>query len=63
MRYLAITAIIAVGVGIFGIGGASAAPAIGHPISQNAEQTNGIAKAAGGCGPGWHRNRWGRCVP
>lgn len=20
------------------------------------------ADAAGGCGPGWHPNRWGRCV-
>jgi hypothetical protein len=63
MRYLAIAAIIAVGMGIFGIGGASAAPAIGHAISQNAEQASSIAKVAGGCGPGWHRNRWGRCVP
>jgi hypothetical protein len=63
MRYLVIAAVMAVGVGIFGVGGASAAPASGQAISQNAEQTNSITKAAGGCGRGWHRDRWGHCVP
>jgi hypothetical protein len=63
MRYLAIAAVVAVGVGIFGMGGASAAPANGQAISQNAEQASSITKVWGGCGRGWHRNRWGRCVP
>ncbi|WP_370880064.1 GCG_CRPN prefix-to-repeats domain-containing protein [Labrys monachus] len=22
-----------------------------------------VIKVAGGCGPGWHPNPWGRCVP
>ena len=63
MRYLVIAAVMAVGVSIFGISGASAAPANGQTISRNADQASSLAKIAGGCGPGWHRNRWGRCVP
>jgi len=63
MRYLVIAAVMAVGVGIFGVGSASAAPANGHAISQNAEQASSIIKTAGGCGRGWHRDRWGHCVP
>jgi hypothetical protein len=63
MRYLVIAAVMAFGVGIFGVGGASAAPANGQTISQNAEQASSVAKIAGGCGHGWHRNRWGHCVP
>jgi hypothetical protein len=63
MRYLVMVAVMAVGVGVFGVGGASAAPASGQAISQNAEQASSITKAAGGCGHGWHCNRWGHCVP
>ncbi|WP_425332122.1 GCG_CRPN prefix-to-repeats domain-containing protein, partial [Rhodoblastus acidophilus] len=32
---------------------AGAAPAASAPVEQ----------AAWGCGPGWHPNPWGRCVP
>jgi hypothetical protein len=63
MRYLVIAAVVAVGVGMLGISGASAAPADGQAISQNAGQVSSLAKTAGGCGRGWHRNRWGHCVP
>src|ERR1700735_4710003 len=63
MRYLVVAALMAVGVVVFGVGGASAAPASGQPISQNAEQASSVTKIAGGCGHGWHRNRWGRWFP
>ena len=63
MRYLVIAAVMAVGVGLFGMGDASAAPANGQAISQSAEQASSVTKVWGGCGRGWHRNRWGRCVP
>jgi len=43
--------------------GASAAPANGHAISEAAEHSSSVTDVAGGCGRGWHRNRWGRCVP
>ena len=43
MRYLVVAAVMAVGVGVFGVGGASAAPASGQPISQNAEQASSVA--------------------
>ena len=43
--------------------GAWAAPANGQAISQSAEQTSSVTKVWGGCGRGWHRNRWGRRVP
>ena len=63
MRHLVLAAIMAVGAALFvGGGGASAAPANGQAISQNAENASGITDVAGGCGPGFHRDRWGRCV-
>jgi hypothetical protein len=45
------------------MGDASAAPANGQAISQSAEQASSVTKVWDGCGRGWHRNRWGRCVP
>jgi hypothetical protein len=39
---------------------ANAAPAVPGPVSQPG--TN-IVQVAGGCGPGLHPNRWGRCAP
>ena len=39
---------------------ASAAPAVPNLGTQ---QTANIVQVAGGCGPGFHPNRWGRCVP
>ena len=64
MRHLVLAAIMAVGVGGFmGVGGVSAAPANGKAILQSAENTSSISDVAGACGRGWHRDRWGRCVP
>jgi len=64
MRHLVLAAMIAVGAGLFmGIGGVSAAPANGQAILQSAENTSSISDVAGACGRGWHRDRWGRCVP
>jgi hypothetical protein len=39
---------------------ANAAPAVPGPVSH---QESNIVQAAGGCGPGLHPNRWGRCSP
>jgi hypothetical protein len=38
----------------------SAAPAVPN---LGVEQGAAIVQIAGGCGRGWHPNRWGRCVP
>jgi hypothetical protein len=63
MRYLLLAIVMAVSVSIVGISGASAAPASGKAIAQAADQASSVTKVWGGCGRGWHRNRWGRCVP
>jgi len=65
MRHIVLAVVIAVGVGVgmVGIGGASAAPANGQVIAQAADQASSVTKVWGGCGRGWHRNRWGHCVP
>ena len=63
MRHLVLAVVMAVGVGLLGIGGASASPASGKAIAQAADQASSVTKVWGGCGRGWHRNRWGRCVP
>jgi hypothetical protein len=63
MRHLVLALIMTAGVGLVGIGGASAAPANGQAITQAADQASSVTKVWGGCGRGWHRNRWGRCVP
>ena len=33
------------------------------PALQSGAVDNGITQVAGGCGPGGHRNGYGRCVP
>jgi hypothetical protein len=63
MRHLVLALIMAAGVGLLGVGGASAAPASGKAIAQAADQASSVTQVWGGCGRGWHRNRWGRCVP
>ena len=62
MRAILAAVIIAAGVGL-AASSASAAPANGAPIAQAAQQTDHVTDVAGGCGRGWFRNRWGRCVP
>lgn len=63
MRHLVLAIVLAAGVGLIGIGGASAAPANGQAITQAADQASSVTKVWGGCGRGWHRNRWGHCRP
>jgi hypothetical protein len=63
MRHLVFAIVVAAGVSLVGAAGASAAPASGKVISQAAEQTSSITQVWGGCGRGWHRNRWGHCRP
>jgi hypothetical protein len=63
MRHLVLSIAMAAGVSLIGMVGASAAPANGQAISQAAEHSSSVTDVAGGCGRGWHRNRWGRCVP
>jgi hypothetical protein len=43
----------------------AAAPASATPLAPSlpTEQASNIIQVAGGCGRGWHPNRWGRCVP
>jgi hypothetical protein len=50
-------------VGALGLA-ASAVSANAAPVlpSANQHDTN-IVQVAGGCGPGLHPNRWGRCIP
>jgi len=51
-------------VGALGFG-ASAVSASAAPPAPNldAPQASNIVQVAGGCGRGFHPNRWGRCVP
>jgi hypothetical protein len=63
MRAILAAVIIAAGVGALGVAGASAAPANGAAIAAAAQSTDVVTDVAGGCGRGWFRNRWGRCVP
>jgi hypothetical protein len=58
-----LAAVIAAGVGALGASAASAAPANGAAIAAAAQSADIVTDVAGGCGRGWFRNRWGRCVP
>ncbi|WP_342361730.1 GCG_CRPN prefix-to-repeats domain-containing protein [Terrarubrum flagellatum] len=51
-------AVLALSAGLAGL--ASAAQAM--PLAP-VEQPAAITQVAWGCGPGWHPNPWGRCVP
>jgi hypothetical protein len=63
MRHMMFAIVAAAAVGLIGIAGASAAPANGHAISQTTDHSSYVTDVAEGCGRGWHRNRWGHCVP
>ena len=63
MRHLVIAVVVAAGACLVGSLGASATPANGQAILNAADHANSITDVAGGCGRGWHRNRWGHCVP
>ena len=59
MRSAIMTAVAALGLMTMTNAG-SAAPVV-HSLG--VEQDTAIVQVAGGCGRGWHPNRWGRCVP
>ncbi len=62
MRYLMIEIVMAAGASLAATA-VSAAPANGKVIAQAADHASYVTDVAGGCGRGWHRNPWGRCVP
>ena len=47
----------------FAIGGTAAASAASAMLIAPVAPPAMIEHVAWGCGPGWHPNRWGRCVP
>jgi hypothetical protein len=63
MRYLMIAIVMAAGASLAGTGVVSAAPANGKVIAQAADHASYVTDVAGGCGRGWHRDAWGKCVP
>jgi hypothetical protein len=63
MRHLVIAVVVAAGACLVGSLGASATPANGQAILNAADHANSITDVAGGCGRGWHRNRWGHAFP
>jgi hypothetical protein len=62
MRYLVMALMLAAGGCFVGTLNASATPASGQGMLKAAEQASSVTNIAEGCGRGWHRNRWGRCV-
>jgi hypothetical protein len=62
MRHLMIAILMAAGASLAGRA-VSAAPANGNAIAQAADHASYVTDVAGGCGRGWHRNPWGKCVP
>ena len=56
MKFLTSAAFVFTAIGL-----ASSASAI--PVGQMPTDSGLATKVAGGCGPGWHPNRWGQCVP
>ena len=63
MRYLMIGMVVAAATSLLGAVAVSAAPANGQAIAKAADHASYVTDVAGGCGRGWHRNPWGRCVP
>jgi hypothetical protein len=59
MRMAALTLIGALGFAA-SVVSTNAAPVMPTPATL---QASNIVQAAGGCGRGFHPNRWGRCVP
>lgn len=53
-----VVAVALAGAGFAGVSQASAMPLAGAPAA-----TGPIEQVRWGCGPGWHPNPWGRCVP
>jgi hypothetical protein len=62
MRKTALATLVAVGFGLAGAGGASAAPANGAAIAELGHLADQLIQVREGCGLGPHR-RFGHCVP
>ena len=52
--------VVAGALGLMAAASANATPAVS---SLGAQQDSNVVQVAGGCGPRFHPNRWGRCVP
>jgi hypothetical protein len=63
MRHMVLAIIVAAGTCFVGALGATASPANGNALLKAADHVNSVTAVAEGCGRGWHRNRWGHCVP
>ncbi len=61
MRILVLATVLAGGLSLIGMAGASAAPASGQAISQLAGHSSDVTQVRGGCGRGWHRGPRGGC--
>jgi hypothetical protein len=61
MRHIVLAIVLAAGVSLIGSVAASAAPANGQAMGQAVKQTDQITLAAGDCGCGWRRGRYGHC--
>jgi len=61
MRHLVLAIVMAAGVSLIGVAGASAAPANGQAIAQAADHASDITQVREGCGRGWHRGPHGHC--
>ena len=62
MRHLVLAIVMAAGVSLIGVAGASAAPANGQAIAQAADDhASDITQVREGCGRGWHRGPHGHC--
>jgi len=63
MRNLMTMIVIAAGLSLVAAATASAAPANGQAIAKASDRASYVTDVAGGCGAGWHRDRFGHCVP
>ena len=63
MQRTVLAMLVAGGFGLFGALPASAAPADGAAVAKLGHQSGRIIQVLGNCGRGWHRSRWGHCIP
>jgi hypothetical protein len=64
MRKIVIGMFVVTGFGlILASPAAWAAPANGTAIAQLVQQNDSVVQVLGNCGRGWHRGRWGGCIP
>ena len=61
MRHLVLAIVVAAGVSLIVVAGASAAPANGQAIAQAADHASNTIEVRDGCGRGWHRGPHGHC--